>query len=92
MALTEERLREVAEHIAQALFTNGFGQCAQRIALKDAQERDLGGYCFKAAVAVIEAHLPAEYEPGPKRERGNRSEYLPPRPMGRVRAMVKGAL
>ena len=49
------RLR--AERIAQELFTNEFGQVAERLVLYDFREADLGGLCFAAAVECIEQVL-----------------------------------
>ena len=51
--------RRLAELIAENLFTNGSGDRAQRLLLMvDAPvKRDLGGWCFAAAVDRIAAQL-----------------------------------
>lgn len=46
--------RELAVLIAEALFTNGQNEKANRIALKLPGERDGGGWCKRAAIDAIE--------------------------------------
>ena len=53
--------RELAKKIAEALFTNGFKEKANRLELKigltPQQERGAGGWCFNTAVDQIERVL-----------------------------------
>ena len=53
--------RKLAQKIAERLFTNAMGQRATRLRLfDDPSPRDLGGWCFNAAVAQIEDVLRGE--------------------------------
>lgn len=52
---TETRL--LAERIAMRLFTRGDGKVANRLELKDENERGMGGWGFGPAVDQVEAEL-----------------------------------
>ena len=45
---------DLAEKIIEGLFINGYGEKAERIALKDKEERDLGGWCTVAAISIVD--------------------------------------
>lgn len=47
-------IRVLAEAIASDLFTSGGGQRAERLALIDAEKRDLGGWGLEPATDRIE--------------------------------------
>jgi len=51
--MTPTDARRIAERIAKALFTNGAGEKANRLELKDINERGLGGWGFEPAVRHI---------------------------------------
>ena len=46
--------------IADALMTNGHGQKARRLQLRDEDEKDLGGYCRQAVLWLIDKELDAD--------------------------------
>jgi len=46
--------------IADALMTNGHGEKARRLQLRDEDEKDLGGYCRQAVLWLIDKELDAD--------------------------------
>lgn len=50
----------LARRIADALMTNGHGEKARRLQLRDKDEKDLGGYCRQAVLWLIDKELDAD--------------------------------
>lgn len=49
--------RETAVRITDDLFTNAFGQRADRLVLTTTHDKSIGGWCYQAVLDRIEAHL-----------------------------------
>lgn len=47
----------LARKIASVLMENGFGEQAKRLQLRGKDEKDLGGYCRRAVVLLIDREL-----------------------------------
>lgn len=56
-AMERRQAERMAQRIADRLFVNGFGERAERLQLRGVDERDLGGWCRKAAEDQIIAAL-----------------------------------